>query len=241
MRNWLRAPLGSFLEFSAFVVILPVVGYLSWLISHWLGRAEWPPTWHFLTLIAELLVAWAIWHEVGASRHVARQEFVRKFFDIYATQEFAQDRRVLQEASFKDLATFKIEFGSGLRRADADRARRRIKWLLAWIGNLLDKGLVRPEEVFFVDLPYQLYTRDNPGRLLRVELELLTETDSWNCYDARADSVWYAELCAEQYEAYIEHRIVNRPSEPRDRWHEFRPKAGPAEPAYSDEEPHRPW
>jgi hypothetical protein len=158
--------------FAGIAFILILVGLL---VRKVFGLSE---VWEFLTVIGEFAIAWVIYHEIGEARKTARQEFIRRFFDEYATPEFFDARKLLESPAqpYTDLKSFREAFHDKLD--EATKARRRIKYLLAWLGNLMERKMLSEEDVFFVDLPYRLYKGDNgeDGPLLRVEKDLLKET-----------------------------------------------------------------
>lgn len=145
-------------------------------------------------------------------QRAVRQEFVQKFFNEYATPDFFNARKILEHPStpYTDLASFEGAFENNLE--EATRARRRVKHLLAWLGNLLESKVLIEEEVFFVDLPYELYKKENgeDGALLKVEKDLLQRTRTEGRYNARIDSVWFAEKCSELYRNYLRSQL-NKP------------------------------
>jgi hypothetical protein len=138
-----------------------------------------------------------------------RQEFIEKLVDAFDTKKIYDALRLLHDKSrpYGDLESFRKVFEDKIE--EANRARRRVKHLMAWLGNLLDRQVLTEQDVFFVALPYKLYKKDNgeDGHLLTVEKDLLKETGNEPLYKARTDSVWYAERCAELYRNYLKSHL----------------------------------
>ncbi len=199
----------SSVRFATFLLLfLALFGFWATRVSH---PATWEDVWILATAVAECLVAWVIFHEVGEARRTSKQEFIRVFFDAYATPGFQNARALIEDAPFTDLSSFERHFASN--PDPAATARRRIKHLLGWLGNLIEAGLLSPEDAFFVDLPYRLYKNDDgsDGRLLVVEKELLVRNKVEHLYHARVNSVWYAQRCAERYQEHFRARLRGSP------------------------------
>lgn len=173
--------------------------------------------WEAVAAIAQVIAAVAVvasvWYLALQVQHAVRStkaDFLERFFAEWRTPEMQEARYLLEKTDFDNLDSFEKAFPTDLK--EATRARRRVKHLLAWLGNLLDRGILQPEDVFFVDLPYALYKEEdwNDGKLLRVERDLLKKTKTQHLYDARVDSVWYAERCAQGYRNFIRSRLTKR-------------------------------
>lgn len=171
--------------------------------------------WNALAAVAQLIAALGVIAsvvylacQVRQAARSAKAEFLERFFAEWRTPEMQQARYLLEKAQFDSLVSFEETFKSELEMATC--GRRRVKHLLAWLGNLLERGILQTEDVFFVDLPYSLYKEEwSDGKLLRVEKDLLKKTKTEHLYKARLDSVWYAERCAQRYRDFIRSRLTS--------------------------------
>ena len=129
--------------------------------------------WHAVATIAQIVasvgVVVSVVYLACQVRHAVRStksDFLEVFFSEWRTPETQEARDLLEGVKFDNLKSFEDAFQSDLEKAT--RARRRVKHLLAWLGNLLERGILQPEDVFFVDLPYSLYKKDDwsDGKLL---------------------------------------------------------------------------
>lgn len=119
---------------------------------------------------------------------------------------FSDAVKRLTEGSYRDLASYETCFGTTASNLkSADDARRLIKAFLRDIELLLHRGGRTEGEVFVFDLPFELYVAPDGGdaKLLTVEKQLLVRTDTVAKYQAKADSLYWAELCAKRYRSYI--------------------------------------
>jgi hypothetical protein len=171
--------------------------------------------WNAVAAIAQVMAALGIIAsvvylacQVQQAVRSAKADFLERFFAEWRTPEMQEARYLLENTPFDNLESFEEAFQS---KVEATRARRRVKHLLAWLGNLLDRNVLQPEDVFFADLPYSLYKEEDgsDGKLLRVERDLLKKTKTEHLYEARLDSVWYAERCAQRYRDFIRLRLTS--------------------------------
>lgn len=174
------------------------------------AKIDWQAVGTIVQVIAAVGVVVSLFYlarQVKLAAHQFRANFLKEFFAEWRSPEVQKARELLEKANFQDLVSFTKVFNANLE--EAKMARRRIKHLLAWLGNLLEKRLLFPEDVFFVDLPYALYKKEDwsDGKLLSVEKDLLKETGTQHLYKAHLDSVWYAERCSQLYREFLKSQL----------------------------------
>lgn len=142
------------------------------------------------------------------------REQLRSLERQHQQPEFARALELLFSNPFEDLETYTQVFGrsGSVSRQTADDARRLVKYFLRDIEQTRFNNRLEDDEVFTEDLPYQLYItkQGEVGKLLQVEFDLLTQTDTWDSYHAHSDSVWWAEQCARRFREHVLQRSVRQ-------------------------------